>query len=203
MKIKDLANLPEVRIFLLLLLSRSSKCLLQVLSLGANNTFVPAAATAHLQQGRRECIELLFSDGRKLICTPEHRIRTTDGWCEAGALVMGQEVMLGVEGPLYDPAEDNPVHLAAFQLELTELAPLHMSNAAGVARAHAFARILGSLYTDGSAHERADRNAYNGSLCVGHRIDADQAVKDLALVLGKNYKVKEPADAHNYYTVRA
>ena len=50
-------------------------------------------------QGRRACVELLFSDGRTLVCTPDHRIRTADGrWVEAGQLKVGtDEVAVGVE----------------------------------------------------------------------------------------------------------
>ena len=40
-----------------------------------------------LDRGHRQCVELLFSDGRTLVCTPDHRIRTADGgWVAAGDL---------------------------------------------------------------------------------------------------------------------
>ena len=56
---------------------------------------------AVLDQGCRECVKLLFSDGRTLVCTPDHRIRTADGrWVEAKDLVVGtDEVAVGVEYP--------------------------------------------------------------------------------------------------------
>ena len=56
---------------------------------------------AMLDQGHRECVELLFSDKRTLVCTPDHRIRTADGrWVEAKDLLVGaDEVAVGVEYP--------------------------------------------------------------------------------------------------------
>ena len=45
---------------------------------------------AVLDQGRRVCVELLFSDKRTLVCTPDHRIRTADGrWVAAAELEVG------------------------------------------------------------------------------------------------------------------
>ena len=195
---------------------------LQVLTLSAKNTFVPARPSAHLVQGRRECIELLFSDGRTLVCTPEHEIRTTDGWRHADALVKGESrVLLGVETPLYDPTEDDPAHLAAFELTLDDgvrsirvvllsliitrslQVTLRMSDPQGVARAHALARILGSLYTDGSVSYNKVNNSFSGALHLSHCIDVDQAKKDLMLVLGECGKVKEPNPKRNYYKVQS
>lgn len=142
-----------------------------------------------------------------LVCTPEHRILTTSGWCEARALTQGQRVVLGIEGPLYDPTEDELDHLAAFELQFqlttTTATTLQMRRPADVARAHAFARILGSLYMDGSTSHNEENNSYSGSLHLAHRIDADQAVKDLKLVLGETCKVHNPTTQHNCYRVRS
>ena len=63
---------------------------------------VGRAVTAVMSRGPRECVELLFSDGRTLTCTPDHRILTADGqWVEAGRLIVGQtEVSVGPTYPL-------------------------------------------------------------------------------------------------------
>lgn len=139
------------------------------------------ATNAHWRRGRRECIELLFSDGRTLVCTPEHRIRSTEGWCEARVLTKGQTVVLGIEGTLYDPAEDNAAHLATFRVELDSIAPLHMTTAEDVARAHAFARLLGFFCTKRDVLLcGAEVGTYKG-----RRIDADRIAKDVELVTGE------------------
>ena len=47
---------------------------------------------AVFDNGWRECVELLFEDGRTLVCTPDHRIRTADGrWVAAGKLLLGAD----------------------------------------------------------------------------------------------------------------
>lgn len=50
---------------------------------------------------QRACVELRFSDGRTLICTPDHRIRTAEGqWMQAQKLVVGlTEVAASEESP--------------------------------------------------------------------------------------------------------
>jgi len=44
-------------------------------------------------QGIKETIELEFDNGTKLICTSDHKIRTTDGWVEAGNLTEEHEII--------------------------------------------------------------------------------------------------------------
>ena len=40
----------------------------------------------------KKCVELMFSDGRTLVCTPDHRIRTADRrWVEAQHLQVGTD----------------------------------------------------------------------------------------------------------------
>ena len=54
---------------------------------------------AVLDRGLRQCVELLFSNGRTLVCTPDHRIRTADRrWVEAKDLEVGTAEVAG-EGP--------------------------------------------------------------------------------------------------------
>ena len=72
---------------------------------------------AVLNRGHRECVELLFSDKRTLVCTPDHRIRTADcRWVAAGDLEVGtDEVAVGAEYPNATAAaegdnEDNDVN---------------------------------------------------------------------------------------------
>ena len=44
-------------------------------------------------QGVKETVELEFDTGDKLICTPDHKIKTTVGWVEAGKLDSDHEVV--------------------------------------------------------------------------------------------------------------
>lgn len=181
--------------------------LLQVISLGSNYTFVAAMCSAHLLRGRRECIEMRFSDGRKVVCTPEHRIRTTEGWREARSLSKGAKVVLGIEGALYEPHEDDREHLESFNIELLPTSTtIRMATAAGVRRAHAFARLLGLLYSN-AAELVANNEQDNDQKCtirllLSNHVDAHQAAKDIALVMGEHCEVQQPTTMCNSYSVR-
>ena len=85
-----------------------------------NNTFVPVTPTAHILRAQpKDCIELIFSDGRTLVCTPDHQVMTTSGWKRADELIARESrVIAGPDAPLYDPAEDDPAHLLAFTINL-------------------------------------------------------------------------------------
>ena len=43
-------------------------------------------------QGERECVELTFDDGRKLVLTDDHPVLTARGWVSAGELGSDDEV---------------------------------------------------------------------------------------------------------------
>lgn len=45
-------------------------------------------------QGIKDVIELEFDGGHKIICTADHKIRTTTGWVEAGDLTEDHEVVV-------------------------------------------------------------------------------------------------------------
>ena len=63
-----------------------------------------------LSRGERDCIELTFLDGRRLVCTRDHRILTTDRrWVPAGALRVGDAVSVGIDTPLAVSWRGRPV----------------------------------------------------------------------------------------------
>ena len=58
---------------------------------------VPMSVMSVLDRGVRPCVELLFSDGRTLTCTANHRILTVGGmWTEAAKLVVGETEVAGI-----------------------------------------------------------------------------------------------------------
>ena len=71
------------------------------LSPGETEGLTVRKVDAVLDKGHRACVELLFSDARTLVCTPDHRIRTADGrWVQAGDLVVKtDEVAVSVDYP--------------------------------------------------------------------------------------------------------
>ena len=71
---------------------------------GEGDGLVPLPVKRAMNKGVRPCVELLFSDGRTLTCTADHRILTAEGrWVKAGELVVGtSQVAVGVEYPRVD-----------------------------------------------------------------------------------------------------
>ena len=143
----------------------------------ANQGHVLCPTSALLDQGTKSCVELLFSDGRSVKCTPDHRFLAVDGqWIEARLMIVGEtEITAGMEYPILQlPAVDDP-----WQLELPSLGyTLNMHERRD--HALAFAGILGYLLTDGSF------GTENGSLFMGHLLDIEWAQRDLFLLTGAN-----------------
>ena len=88
-------------------------------------------------------------------------------------------------------------------MPLLQVQTLHMADAEGVARAHALARLLGFLYSDGSLSYIDEQNIFSGVLNLGHLIDTEQASKDIVLVTDTCLKVVEPQGTRNTYQVRS
>ena len=125
--------------------------------------------------GVKECVELLFSDGRTLTCTPDHRLRTADGrWVEAGALVIDvDEVAVGAEYP-DSTFGANPT--AEWRLDLQATLGYELNMAQKTRHSLAFARLLGYLLTDGTAND--DYSVWY----TGHQLDIDAVQRDMLLL---------------------
>jgi hypothetical protein len=81
----------------------------EVLSLNRDaDRLMYCAVSKVLDQGRKECVELVFADGRVVTVTEDHLMLTAERkWVAAGELEVGQaEVSAGVEHPLSTRAEN-------------------------------------------------------------------------------------------------
>jgi aconitase A len=126
--------------------------------------------------GIRECVELVLQDGRTLNCTPDHKVLSSDGrWVRADELVPGKDrVVVGLEGPLDIPAEDETGYvLNAGDMKFSMATPL------GRARTLAFARLLGHILNDGSVSA-----AGQGRMNVGQAMDRQMVLNDIDLLSG-------------------
>ena len=136
--------------------------------------------TAVMSRGERECVELLFSDGRTLTCTPDHRILTADGrWVEAGRLVVGEaEVSVGPTYPLQSAASDVRSSDGVWRVDLRSSLGfvLCADSPTDRQRARAFARLLGALLSDGSV----TATGASATLHLGHQLDVDAVRRDFA-----------------------
>ncbi len=136
-----------------------------------------ATQTEMMVQGERECVSLVLQDGRTLVCTPDHKIRCTDGrWVRADQLVVGRDrVLAGLEAPLDEPGADE----AGYQLAAGDLT-FGLANEHERSRALAFARLVGHLISDGSISR-----AGQGRMNVGQALDRQAVLNDIELLTGK------------------
>eukprot|EP00184_Porphyridium_aerugineum_P002310 CAMPEP_0184699762 /NCGR_PEP_ID=MMETSP0313-20130426/5905_1 /TAXON_ID=2792 /ORGANISM="Porphyridium aerugineum, Strain SAG 1380-2" /LENGTH=1727 /DNA_ID=CAMNT_0027158887 /DNA_START=239 /DNA_END=5422 /DNA_ORIENTATION=+ len=186
MRIADLTHLP------------------QVLTCSEQQTFVSVAPVNHLPRPQpKECLELVFSDGRSIVCTPQHLVMTYDGWVHAAELVPGHsQVVLGPDAPLYSPSDDTVEQLAAFKLMLHHSGrTLGMNDVASVAESHAFGRILGYFIASGSMWYDAEKDLYHGNLSVSHLIDAERILMDIELAVDQVCSIQHPHQDSNEYKV--
>ena len=137
----------------------------------------PAARTAHLDQGVKECVTLVLQDGRELVCTPDHRLLRADGtWVRADQLELGRDrVVMGLDAPVDVPGEDE----RGYVLEAGEMR-FALDDHEQRLRALAFARLLGHLLGDGSISDNGQ-----GRMNVGQALDREAVLADIELLTGK------------------
>jgi hypothetical protein len=132
--------------------------------------------SAHLTQGNRSCIELMFSDGRTVICTPEHRFLTTEGqWMEAQQMVIeSTEITAGMEYPtLQQPSAVDPWELRLPSMGYSLDAKDHLQHSI------AFAGLIGYVLTDATITPTLSR------LNIGHVVDVEWVQRDIQLLTGQ------------------
>ena len=183
------------------------------------DVLVPRRVVNKLNKGVRPCVELLFNDGRRLVCTPDHRILGADGeWVQADSLVPakvrlvpgggtpkkrpdaiiegGSLVAVGVNYPLSTAAAgDANWRLPAVRASLG----YELDMAARRDHSLAFARLVGYCLTDGSLFDSA--YGAHGSVSFGHQIDVDVALADIALLTGIHPAVSLPTEENNTFDV--
>jgi hypothetical protein len=140
---------------------------------------------AFMDQGVKDCIELLLADGTLLVCTPDHRILRADGeWTKAEDFLAGSdEVTMSVAFP--ESSEADLDLNGTFSLQLPSLGGRWtMRNQSE--KLQAFARLYGLVLTDGyfgpSEHTSCGASS---EVYVGHSMDADAVGRDIFLLTGK------------------
>jgi hypothetical protein len=154
----------------------------------ATNGIVEGQQTHWFDQREKECIQLTFDDGRTLVCTNDHLIRTTTGDIKAGELVLNttgsqvkaSKVISGVEQPLFTtPTADELKCEAKWSLTAGEM-KFKADTPAARARSMIFCRIVGFLLTDGTVNQIGSHVAV-----LGHQLDVTPFINDIkALVPG-------------------
>jgi hypothetical protein len=140
----------------------------------------PRSVSAVLNQGKRECLELLFDDGRTITCTPDHRFLTFEGkWIKAQDMILGEtELSASVEYPRVD-RDAEPLSDLLWELSVTENLGYNLNMRERRMHSLAFARLLGYTLTDGTVTD--------DEICVylGHEMDVNAVQRDLLLLTGR------------------
>jgi hypothetical protein len=109
-----------------------------------NGEFVPYK-NCRLTQKDTEIVEVTFSDGYALHCTPDHRLLTTSGWIEA-IDTLGYEVYNVGSNPTKELAcQTNPPLSVSPRLSRSSLE-------SGITSADTTSRVTASVFTEQSGH---------------------------------------------------
>jgi len=146
------------------------------------NGIVAGKQTGFLYKGERDCVELTFQDGRKLKCTPNHKLLNENNeWIDANH-TKNRRLKVGINYPLIDVQQDindcNGYILKAAQMEFKT------NDQNNLFRTFAFVRLLGLLITDGGIYKRG-KTSHCAYVSLGHLMDVEVFLNDLELITGE------------------
>ena len=132
-------------------------------------------------QGKKQCIKITYEDGTNLICTPEHKIMTSDNvWIDAKDIIINKtKIKKGITFPKTNFKD----YTCDFNVDFGTL-NLNMTNCYEVKRFAIFCRIFGMIYTDGSL----SRN--RATIYCGDIVDVESVINDIEFVCGKKAEYK-------------
>jgi len=159
------------------------------------NGMVPSKQVAFMDKGTRECVQLTFQDGRKLICTEDHPVLTSDNtWVKVKDIELNAtKIKSSITCPLIDINEEIR-ECAGWTLEFgTRI--LETNTREEFMKTLAFARIIGYLITDGHVNSKIKI----ADLFLGHMLDVESIMKDIELFCESKQKC---FNLKNLYIVR-
>jgi DNA-directed RNA polymerase II subunit RPB2 len=162
----------------------------------SKNGMVPSKQCAFMDKGMRDCVELTLEDGRKITCTEDHPVLTSDNtWIKVKDLELNKsKVKTSVSYPLMKVKEEI-AECGGWTLSFGKQT-LQTDSYNEYMRTLAFARMLGLLITDGSISAEGSRK--QASVSLGHVIDVKQFLGDITMFCDINqtrFKTK------NYYYI--
>jgi DNA-directed RNA polymerase II subunit RPB2 len=163
------------------------------------NGMIPSKQIGFLDKGEKECFDLTFEDGRKITCTAEHPLLTSNNeWVKAKDLVINETaVKASVNYPMICIQEEI-VECANWQLQVGNIL-LTTNTRKEYLKTLAFMRILGYLITDGTITFSKSRQKFLACINLGHMIDIESCLSDLKLFC---VITQEIFAVNNYYSIR-
>ena len=141
------------------------------------NGMIPSRQVAFMDKGMRDCVELTFEDGRKLTCTEDHPVLTSDNtWVKVKDLELNAtKIKTSITCPLVDVNEEIK-ECSDWKLQVGNML-LQTNTHEEYMKTLAFARIIGLLITDGHMNS----NTKIARLFLGHMLDVYSVLEDIKL----------------------
>ena len=158
---------------------------------------IPSVQSNFLSKGERECVDVVFQDGRTIRFTDNHKMLTSENvWVPICEMVKGiTQLKTGITNPLIIVKEEiEKCSNWKFQAGDTRL---KVKDEESYFQALSFARLVGYFCADGGIYRSG--KTYNGILNLGHEIDVSSALEDLGkftMITQENFTKK------NYYCIR-
>jgi hypothetical protein len=140
---------------------------------------IPSKQSNFLYKGERECVDVVFQDGRIIRGTDNHKILTSENiWIPIHETKTGiTQIKTGITNPLIDVKEE--IEQCAnwkFQAGNTKL---EVTDEESYFRTLSFARLVGYISADGGIYYITRTKTYTGVINLGHKIDVTSALEDL------------------------
>ena len=134
--------------------------------------------TNFLFKGEKECVDIYLEDGRKITCTPEHKLLTSNNeWIKANELKINESLLkCSVKYPTIDIGEEIQ-SCNNWELKISDTLILKTNTQDEYFKSMAFARILGYLITDG----HIDKKFNSALIYLGHQLDVEKTISDIKL----------------------
>jgi DNA-directed RNA polymerase beta subunit/intein/homing endonuclease len=140
---------------------------------------IPSKQSNFLYKGERECVDVVFQDGRIIRGTDNHKILTSENiWIPIHETKTGiTQIKTGITNPLIDVKEE--IEKCAnwkFQAGNTKL---EVTDEESYFRTLSFARLVGYISADGGIYYITRTKTYTGVINLGHKIDVTSVLEDL------------------------
>ena len=158
---------------------------------------IPSVQSNFLYKGERECVDVVFQDGRTIRFTDNHKMLTNENvWISIHEMEKGvTKLKTGITNPLIIVKEEIEKCVNwNFQAGYTKL---QIKDEESYFHALSFARLVGYICADGGIY--CSGKKYKGILNLGHEIDVSSALEDLgkfSMITQENFIEK------NYYCIR-
>jgi DNA-directed RNA polymerase beta subunit/intein/homing endonuclease len=160
---------------------------------------IPSRQSNFLYKGERECVDVVFQDGRTIRGTDNHKILTSDNtWIPINEAVIGvTQIKTCITNPLIDVKEEiEKCRNWKFQAGNTKI---EITDDESYFRSLSFARLVGYICADGGIYYISRTKTYTGVINLGHEIDVTCALEDLE----KFCIIKQQVFiSKNYYSIR-